>query len=115
MVCGMTNRHPGGRTCRDPITLMIVLALMPYALARLAFDTITENRSTGMGKHKDALGTGSKSQRPGKRRGVETGNGYSASTGHGKPTGVTFQGTVSQAKVSRLRVIGDVFRGKHAR
>lgn len=66
-----------------------------------------------MKKHK-GNGTG-KQDAPGRRRGPETGNGRTASTGHtdkGKPT-VTFQGQGSVAgQTSRLRTIMDVFKKK---
>lgn len=42
-------------------------------------------------KHGDGAKTGSKKQPPGTHRGPETGNGYTASTGHGKPKGVVFK------------------------
>lgn len=32
-------RHPQGRTCRHPLVLLFVIAAMPYALARLAWDS----------------------------------------------------------------------------
>lgn len=40
----MNDRHPLGRTCRDPLTLLTVLALMPYALARHAWATWAARR-----------------------------------------------------------------------
>lgn len=61
-----------------------------------------------MRKHK-RNGTGSDKQGAGRRRGVETGNGYTASTGHGKPDKVTEQGT-APGHHSRLRIIADVIR-----
>lgn len=40
-------------------------------------------------KHQDGAKTSkNQDQPPGRRRGVETGNGRTASTGHGKPKGV---------------------------
>lgn len=66
-----------------------------------------------MKKHK-GNGTGRDSQGTGRRRGPETGTGFTASTGHGKPDKVVYQGTVPGQK-SRLRTIADVFRGKHSK
>ncbi len=66
-----------------------------------------------MKRHK-GNGTGSESQGAGRRRGPETGNGFTASTGRGKPGKVTFQGTVPGQK-SRLRTIGDIITGRHHR
>lgn len=63
-----------------------------------------------MKKHK-GNGTGNADQGAGRRRGAETGNGHTASTGRGKPTGVTFQGAAPGSK-SRLRIIADVITGK---
>lgn len=71
-------------------------------------------------KHK-GNGTGSESQGAGKRRGVETGNGHTASTGRGTPKGVVFRtadGRVTgtpAGKHSRLRTIADIITGKHSR
>lgn len=57
-----------------------------------------------MKKHK-GNGTGSPEQPPGRRRGPETGTGFTASTGRGKPDKVEFRD-------SRLRTIPDVKKGK---
>jgi hypothetical protein len=64
--------------------------------------------------HRGGAGSGNPDQGPGKRRGPETGNGYTASTGRGRPSGVVYQspGTVPGQK-SRLRTIADVLTGKH--
>lgn len=72
-----------------------------------------------MGKqHGDgARASSNHAQSPGKHRGVETGNGYTASTGRGKPKGVVWQGRapLPPGRRSVLRTIGDVIRGKHRR
>ena len=57
-----------------------------------------------MKKHK-GNGTGNPEQPPGRRRGPETGTGFTASTGRGKPDKVEFRD-------SRLRTIPDVKKGK---
>lgn len=62
-------------------------------------------------KHKGA-GTGSADQGTGRRRGPETGNGYTASTGHGKVDKITYRGS-TPGQQSRLRTIADVITGKH--
>lgn len=62
--------------------------------------------------HRGGAGSGNPQQKPGKRRGPETGNGYTASTGRGKPDKVVFQGAAPGSK-SRLRTIADVLTGKH--
>lgn len=65
----------------------------------------------GWGKHK-GQGTGSQSQGAGKRRGIETGNGRTASTGRtdSNPPTVISQGKAPEnaGKRSVLRIIGDV-------
>jgi hypothetical protein len=106
------ERHPLGRTCRDPLTIAIVILAMPYALGRLALDTTRERNA--MKKHK-GNGTGNADQGAGRRRGPETGNGFTASTGRGKPGKVVMQGPAIAGKASRLRAIADVFRGKHSK
>ena len=65
-----------------------------------------------MKRHK-GNGTG-KQAAPGTHRGPETGNGFTASTGHGRVDRVTYQGTLPGQK-SRLRTIADVIRAKHRR
>ena len=40
----MPDRHPLGRTCRDPLVLAAVVLLMPYALARHGWATWRERR-----------------------------------------------------------------------
>jgi hypothetical protein len=62
-------------------------------------------------KHK-GNGTGNPQQGAGTRRGPETGNGYTASTGRGKPSKVETQGSVLK---SVLRTIGDIKTGRHSK
>jgi hypothetical protein len=57
-------------------------------------------------------GTGSDAQPPGRRRGPETGNGYTASTGRGRVDKITYQGSTPGQK-SRLRIIADVLTRKN--
>jgi hypothetical protein len=52
-------------------------------------------------KHQDGAKTG-KQKEPGRRRGVETGNGWTASTGRGKPNHVTSKDPNAPAGVSRI-------------
>lgn len=35
----MPDRHPLGRTCRDPLALLTIVLLMPYALTRHGWAT----------------------------------------------------------------------------
>jgi hypothetical protein len=62
--------------------------------------------------HRGGAGSGNPEQGAGKRRGIETGNGYTASTGRGRPDRVTFQGVApeSAGKRSVLRIIADVIK-----
>lgn len=61
-----------------------------------------------MGKKHKGNGTGNAAQGTGRRRGPETGNGYTASTGHGRPSGVEYQG----GKPSLIGQIVKIVRGK---
>jgi hypothetical protein len=59
--------------------------------------------------HKGA-GSGDGGQQAGRHRGVETGNGWTASTGRGKPKGVVFRQAHNRAGI--LRTIADVITRK---
>lgn len=69
-----------------------------------------------MKRHK-GNGTGRPDQGAGNRRGPETGNGFTASTGRGKPSRVEYRGSApdSAGKRSVLRTIGDIITGKHSK
>lgn len=43
----MPDRHPLGRACRDPLVLLAVVLLMPYALTRYAIDECRTRRTRG--------------------------------------------------------------------
>jgi hypothetical protein len=45
----MPDRHPLGRSCRDPLTLLTVVLLMPYAMARHAAAQLAERRGARRG------------------------------------------------------------------
>lgn len=71
-----------------------------------------------MAKHKDGANTAQQGGKAGKHRGIETGNGRTASTGRGVPKGVVFKTADGRTagtragKASRLRTIADVFTRK---
>lgn len=69
-----------------------------------------------MTKRHKGNGTGSDAQGAGRRRGPETGNGHTASTGRGKPGKVEFQGRAPEPAGHRsvLRTIGDIITGRHS-
>lgn len=66
-------------------------------------------------KHQDGAKTSKHpDQTAGRHRGVETGNGWTASTGRGKPDKVTFRGAAPEnaGRRSVLRTIADVMKPK---
>ena len=55
-------------------------------------------------KHQDGAKTGKQTQGAGRHRGPETGNGYTASTGRGKPGKVVFVDPAAPARAaSKIR------------